>query len=84
MPDKADCENLLVVFGGAFTSVAFAPFRMELTSMQAAQSAGLIAVQSINAADQAVQDVVYSTLRTALLASNTLSGEVSPVLPVVN
>ncbi|QIG73101.1 hypothetical protein EVB99_110 [Rhizobium phage RHph_N3_19] len=83
-PRKTECENLLVVFTVAATHVGFGPFRMEFTSMQAAQSAAHAIKVAKAAGNQAVQDVDYPTVRTSILASNTLSGETQPVLPQVN
>jgi hypothetical protein len=49
--------------------------------MQVGQSMGQAAAMQL---DDPIQDVDYSALRTALLASAELSGEVAPVLPQVN
>lgn len=83
-PRKSECENLLVVFAGALTHAAFGSWRMEFTTMQAAQSASVAIDVAIDAGNIAVQDVDYATLRTAILASATLSGETAPVLTQTN
>lgn len=83
IPKASEVTNLFVTFAVSATHVAFGSVRMEFTFMQLSQSAGLAAVHAINNG-VTVQNVDYSALRTALLASATLSGEVAPVLPQVN
>lgn len=83
VPKAAECTNLFVTFATSSTHVAFGAIRMEMTFMQSCQSAARAAVLAINN-NWTVQAVDYPTLRTALLASATLSGEVAPVLPQLN
>lgn len=83
-PRESECENLLVTFAGALTHVGFGSWRMEFTTMQASQSAAIAVEVAIDGGNIAVQDVDYATLRTAILASATLSGETAPVLTQTN
>jgi hypothetical protein len=83
LPKKADCENVSFAFATSSTHVAFGAIRMELTTMEAGHSLGIMAAKAIETG-QALQDLDYSTLRTAILSSATLTGEVAPVLPQVN
>ncbi len=55
---------------------------MEHTAGQTGQSFGLAHSLAIDG-DGIIQNVNQGTLRTALLASASLSGEVAPVLPQV-
>lgn len=80
VPKVADCTNLSVGFGLSTTHVSFGTTRMEFTAMQSGQSMGLAAALAIDD-DNIIQNVDYPTLRTALLASAVLAGEVAPVLP---
>lgn len=80
VPKVAECTNVSCSFGGSLTHVAYGASRMEFTAMQTAQSMGLAAALAIDG-DNIIQNVNYGTLRTALLASPALSGEVSPVIP---
>ncbi|MGO7279365.1 FAD-dependent oxidoreductase [Rhizobium ruizarguesonis] len=80
VPKVAECTNVSCSFGGSLTHVAYGASRMEFTAMQTAQSMGLAASLAIDG-DNVIQNVSYSTLRTALLASPVLSGEVAPVIP---
>jgi hypothetical protein len=83
IPKAGEANNLLVTYCVSATHAAFGSIRMEFPIMTLGQAAGLAAAIAIENS-QTVQNVVYSTLRTRLLASNTLSGEVAPVLPQVN
>ena len=83
LPTKADCENISFAFATSSTHVAFGSIRMELTTMEAAQALGIMADMAITTG-QALQDLDYSTLRTAILSSATLTGETAPSLPQVN
>ena len=65
------------------THVAFGSIRMEYTAMCMGQAAGLAAALAIDSG-VAIQNVDYSTLRTRLLASPSLTSEVQPVLPQLN
>ncbi len=80
VPKAAELTNLSVGFAVSATHVAFGSIRMEYTAMQIGQSMGQAAAQAINGATT-IQAVDYSAVRTALLASASLSGEVAPVLP---
>lgn len=84
LPVKSECENLAVLFCSSSTHVAFGSIRMELPLMQVGQAMAMAAKIAMNAGNIALQDVDYPTLRTALLASAALPGEVAPVLPQVN
>lgn len=84
VPNKSDCENGLVTSSIAASHVAYCGYRLELPMMQAGQSAAIAVKVAINNGNQAVQDVSYTTLRAALLSSNTNSGEISPYLPQTN
>lgn len=80
VPKVAECTNLSFSFGASLTHVAYGATRMEFTAMQTGQSMGLAAALAING-DNVIQNVPYASLRTALLASPSLSGEVAPILP---
>ena len=69
MPVRGECTNLLVTFAASAMHTGFGALRMELAHMAMSQSAAFICDQTIGAADQDVQDVVYATLRTSLLAA---------------
>lgn len=79
IPKASECTNMTVSFGAATTHVAFGAYRMEPTLWAVGQACGRIAAVAI-AGDGIVQNVDYPTLRTALLASASLTGEVAPVL----
>ena len=83
IPKKAECENLSSLFAASLTHIAFGAVRMEFTAMEAGHSLGIVAAKAIETG-QALQDLDYSTLRTAILSSATLTGEVAPSLPQVN
>jgi hypothetical protein len=80
VPKVAECTNLSVSFGMSTTHVSYGSTRMEPTAMQTAQSMGHAAALAVAGAIT-IQAVDYTTLRTALLASAALTGEVAPVLP---
>lgn len=80
VPKVAECNNGSVSFGGSLTHASYGSSRMEFTAMQTAYSMGLAHALAIDG-DGIIQNVSYATLRTALLASPALSGEVAPVLP---
>jgi hypothetical protein len=83
VPKASECRNLAVGFAVSATHVAFGAIRMEFTAMQIGQSMGQAAAQAI-ASGTTIQDLDYSAVRTALLASASPPGEVAPVLPQVN
>lgn len=80
VPKVAECTNVSCSFGASLTHAGYGSSRMEFTAMQTAQSMGHAASLAIDG-DGIIQNVNYGTLRTALLASPVLSGEVAPVLP---
>lgn len=82
-PKASEVTNLTVCFGISATHVAFGNIRMEFTAMQLAQSAAIAAKLAI-AGVSSIQAVDYPALRAAIIASPTLVGEVTPVLPQVN
>lgn len=84
LPKRAECTNLCQLFGGSYTHISFSTVRMEFTLMQVAQSMAVAAALAIENGNQALHDVDYTALRTRLLATPSLSGEVAPVLPQVN
>ena len=79
VPKVAECTNISCSFGGSLTHVGYGSSRMEFTAMQTAYSMGHAAALAIDG-DGIIQNVNYSTLRTELLASPALSGEVAPIL----
>lgn len=83
IPSASECTNLFVTFALSATHTAFGSIRMELSFMQTSQSAARAASLALDGGTS-VQAVDYTALRTALLASPTLTGEVAPVLPQVN
>ncbi len=80
VPKSAECTNVSCSFGGSLTHVAYGSSRMEFTAMQTGQTMGYAASLAIDG-DNIIQNVNQSTLRTGILASASLSGEVAPVLP---
>lgn len=80
VPKIAECTNVSCSFGASLTHVAYGSSRMEFTAMQTAYSMAVAACQAIDG-DNIIQNVNYATLRTAILASPVLSGEVAPVIP---
>jgi hypothetical protein len=83
IPKVSEISNLTVTFAVSATHVGFGSIRLEFCVMQLGQAAGMAAALA-NAAGTTVQLVDYATLRARLLASPTLSGEVAPVIPLVN
>lgn len=65
VPKRSECDNLLVTFALSCSHVAFASIRMEPVFMCSSQSAATAASQAIDA-NQAVQEVDYTTLKTRL------------------
>jgi hypothetical protein len=82
-PKATECTNLLAPFCVSANYVAFGSIRMEWPTQAMAQAAGLAAAIAIEDG-VTVQNVSYTTLRSRLLASNTLTNEVDPVIPQVN
>lgn len=82
-PKQSECTNLQVLFGISSTHAAFGSVRMEFTMAMLAQTAARNAKYAIDN-DCDIQDVDYSSVRTALLASPSLPGEVAPILDQVN
>lgn len=80
VPDKATCQWLIVPVAASITKVVQYFYRMEYTICLAGQSAGMIAVISIED-NVAVQDTDYTKFRTRMLAT---PDSVLPVLPQVN
>jgi hypothetical protein len=80
VPMAAECTNLTVGFASSLDHAGFGSYRMEFTFQQVGQSAGMAAALAIENG-VTIQNVDYSTLRSRLLASPTLPGEVAPVLP---
>ncbi len=80
VPDKAECANFICVTAAAWTKVANSSLRMEPTFDILGQSAGIIADHAMTQA-VAVQDINYTTFRTAML---TVPDAVTPVLPQLN
>lgn len=67
VPQRSQCENLLVTFALSASHTAFASIRMEPVFMVTSQSAATAATLAIQH-QQAVQDVDYDQLRTRLIA----------------
>jgi hypothetical protein len=80
MPDKAQCTNYLTPTHPSWTKVAHSVARMEFTHGLLAQGCAIIAANAI-ANDIPVQDVNYTTIRTAFLA---VPDAVTPILPQLN
>ena len=83
LPQKSECENISTSWSVSSTHVAFGAIRMELTGMLSAQSLAIAAKIAMDNSDQALQDVDYPTLRSAILAAPTLTGETAQSLPQV-
>ncbi len=83
VPKATECTNLSTSTGVSATHVAFGAYRMEPTMWMLAYTMGHAAALAI-AGDGIIQNVDYATLRTAVLASPALTGEIAPVLPQVN
>ncbi len=66
VPNKGECENLLVPICVSATHIAFGSIRMEPVFMVLGQSAATAACQAIDQR-KAVQDIDYSLLREKLL-----------------
>jgi hypothetical protein len=71
LPKRSECTNLAVTFGGSWTHIFNTAARMELTTAQAGESLAYAIHQAIGAGKQALADVDYPTLRTAILAAPT-------------
>lgn len=84
LPPKTASENGSVCFCASTTHVAFSEIRMELPTMQSAQSLTIAQAIAIESGNIPVQDVPYSAIRARLLASPSLTNETAPVLPQVN
>jgi hypothetical protein len=84
LPSRATRTDMFSVFPVSATHVAFGSDRMEFTAMLLGQAAAVAAAVGKAAGNVAVQDIDYTALRTALLATPTLSGETAPLLPQVN
>jgi hypothetical protein len=67
LPERDQCENLLVPCALSASHIAFGSIRMEPVFMVLAQSAAALAAEAL-AAGVAVQDVDYAKLRARLLA----------------
>jgi len=67
VPNKSECENLLVTFAMSCSHVAFASIRMEPVFMVTSQSAATAACQAIDDG-KAVQEVDYERLKPRLIA----------------
>jgi len=83
LPQASECTNVSFAFACSATHVAFGAIRMEYTSMESAQSLALAAVQAIDTGST-LQALDYPTLRAAIIASPTLTGETTPSLPQVH
>ena len=66
VPNKGECENLLIPICVSATHIAFGSIRMEPVFMVLGQSAATAACQAIDQR-KAVQDIDYSLLREKLL-----------------
>jgi hypothetical protein len=71
LPQKAQCENLLVPVCVSASHIAFGSIRMEPVFMILGQSAAMTASMAIDNG-QAVQDVDYDQLRQRLLAAGQI------------
>jgi len=71
VPEKAQCENLLVPVCVSSSHIAYGSIRMEPVFMILGQSAATAAVLALEA-NIAVQDVPYANLRARLLADGQL------------
>jgi hypothetical protein len=80
LPKAAEVTNLGVGFAVSSTALAFGAIRMELSSMQIAESLAYVCKQAIDS-NIDMQSVDYSALRTAILAA---PDGTPPVLPQVN
>lgn len=71
IPQKKECENLLVPVCVSSSHIAFGSIRMEPVFMILGQCAGTAAVQAIDA-HKAVQDIDYTLLKNRLLADRVV------------
>jgi hypothetical protein len=77
VPQKTECENLLVPVCLSASHIAYGSIRMEPVFMVLGQSAATAAAMAIDA-DSAVQDVDYPTLRERLLKDEQLLAWTGP------
>lgn len=84
VPNKSNCENGLIISSIGASRVAYCGYRLELAMMQAGQSAAIAVKLAANTGNIAIQDVTYSNLRSAILSANTLTGETSAYIPILN
>lgn len=80
VPSASECTNLGVTFGVSSTHTSFGAIRMEFTGMQIGQSLAVAAAMAKEGGNANLQTVAYGPLKTRLLATPSLSGEVAPVL----
>ncbi|MEX2370322.1 MAG: FAD-dependent oxidoreductase [Bacteroidales bacterium] len=66
MPEKEDCENLLVPVAVSSSHIAFGSIRMEPVFMILGQSAGVMAALALDK-EQAIQELNYSEIRSLLI-----------------
>jgi hypothetical protein len=84
LPKASECTNLAVPFCTSAPHVAFCSIRMELTTMQAAQTLAHVINYALNNGEIALQSASYPAVAASLAASPSLPGEVAPFLPQVN
>lgn len=84
LPKASECTNLAVPFCTSATHVAFGSIRMELTTMQAAQTMAHVINYALNNGETALQLANYPAVAASLAASPSLPGEVAPFLPQTN
>lgn len=83
LPKASEITNMSSLFVMSVTHLFNSLARMEGTGMQVGQSMGVAAYRAIQEG-VALQSINYPTLRAAILASPSLSGEVASILPQVN
>lgn len=84
LPSSSECTNLAVIGSMSMTHGAFSGARMEMTYAACAQGAAVAVAVAQQTGAASLQAVNYTTVRSELLASPSLSGEVAPVIPQLN
>jgi hypothetical protein len=84
LPKVAEVTNIASVFAVSATHVAVSSIRMEFSHMLMGQAAACMMAERKANANVALQSLDYTNLRTRLLATPSLTGEVAPSLPQLN
>jgi hypothetical protein len=84
LPKAAEITNVCATFTVSATHVGIGAIRMEFTHMLLSQAAACMMAERKANANVALQSLNYTNLRTRLLATPSLTGEVAPSLPQLN